>query len=86
MKRVIIGATVLVLGTFITMKIYVMGAGILTTIGSWRGNKLMYAIFGTDHNCLNMGFPFVVGIIMFLVGIIILIMECFNDDTNMKMT
>lgn len=78
MKKTIIGSVFMLSGVIISMSIILAAAVCLPSITSWCGSKLWYAIFGAKHygnevaQSLNLGFPFIIGILLSIIGLIIL--------------
>ncbi|MBA2176156.1 hypothetical protein H0266_14765 [Halobacillus locisalis] len=82
MKRIVIGGFLMLGGLLITLTIILSGAIYATQITAWSGkSKLWYAIFGDKQygnevvQSLFLGFPFVLGIIITIIGLMILGME-----------
>ncbi|WP_430787171.1 hypothetical protein VBD025_15740 [Virgibacillus flavescens] len=85
MKRIIIGGFIMLGGLSITLTIILSGSIYATQITSWSGkSKLWHAIFGAEQygdevvQSLFLGFPFVLGVILSLLGLIILGMEYYK--------
>jgi hypothetical protein len=83
MKKVIIGGILLFTGSLITLAIILAAALYVPSITAWSGSKLWYAIFGAKQygnevvQSLSLGFPFIVGVILFVIGLIVLVREYF---------
>jgi len=73
-------------GLIITMSIIISVASYLPNITAWSGSKLWYAIFGAKQyggevvQSLFLGAPFVIGIMLTVIGLIILAVEYFNKE------
>lgn len=78
MKRTIIGGFLMLGGLLITLSIILSGSIYATSITAWNGSKLWYAIFGAKQygdevvDSLFLGFPFIVGVLITIFGLIIL--------------
>jgi hypothetical protein len=87
-KRTIIGGLLLINGTLICLAILILAALHVPSITTWRGSKLWFAIFGTSEplgnneevNSLFLGFPFIVGTVLFALGLIVLVVEFLKKD------
>ena len=83
MKKVIIGGILLFTGSLISLAIILAAALYVPSITTWSGSKLWYAIFGAEQygnevvQSLSLGFPFIVGVILFVIGLIVLVREYF---------
>ncbi|OAB26807.1 hypothetical protein PMSD_24735 [Paenibacillus macquariensis subsp. defensor] len=87
MKKVIIGGIFMFTGSLISLAILLAAALYVPIITSWNGgSKLWFAIFGAKQygnevvQSLFLGFPFIVGVILFVLGLIVLVSEYFNKD------
>ena len=87
MKRTIIGGIILLTGTMISLAILIAAASYTPSITTWQGSKFWFAIFGTNDfgnevvvESLFLGLPFIMGIILFILGLIILGMEYFRKE------
>jgi hypothetical protein len=86
MKRTIIGGAFLLSGTLISLAIIIAAALYMPNITAWSGSKLWFAIFGSRDmgnevvQSLFLGFPFIVGLILFLLGFVILSVEYFKNE------
>ncbi|WP_042351401.1 hypothetical protein [Bacillus massiliigorillae] len=85
MKRIFIGVVIMLSGLLVTLSIIIVGAVYATHINAWSGkSKLWFAIFGEKQygdevvDSLFLGFPFVIGVIFFLLGFIILVYEYYK--------
>jgi len=85
MKRTIIGGFIMLGGLFTTLIIILSGTIFATHITAWSGkSKLWHAIFGAKQyedevvQSLFLGFPFVLGVIFTLLGLVILGIEYFK--------
>lgn len=78
MKKAIIGSVFMLSGVIISMSIIIAAAVYLPSITSWSGSKLWYVIFGAEHyrnevnQSLNLGYLFLIGILLAVAGLIIL--------------
>ena len=87
MKKTIIGGILVFTGAVISLCIIIAAALVFPSITAWPGtNKFWFIIFGAKQygndafHSLSLGFPFVVGILLFLTGLIILGIEYYNKD------
>ena len=86
MKKTVIGGIIMLSGVLTTLCIILSAAIYTPNITSWSGSKLWFAIFGAKKygneviQSLFLGTPFVIGIILAIIGLIILGKEYFNDD------
>ncbi|NUU74705.1 hypothetical protein [Paenibacillus xylanilyticus] len=86
MKRVIIGGLLLFTGSLISLSIILAAALYAPSITAWSGSKLWYTIFGAERygdevvQSLSLGFPFIMGVILFVIGLIVLVREYFIKD------
>ncbi|WP_406944268.1 hypothetical protein ACJA3J_12980 [Halobacillus sp. SY10] len=85
MKRIIIGGFIMLGGLLITLTIILSGAIYATQITSWSGkSKLWHAIFGDKQygdevvQSLFLGFPFILGVIITVLGLVILGIEYYK--------
>ncbi|MEH7336576.1 hypothetical protein V7161_28515 [Neobacillus drentensis] len=79
MNRILIGGFVMLGGLLVTLTIIVLGAIYATSITEWPGkSKLWFSIFGAKQygdevvESLFLGFPFMIGVLFTLVGLLIL--------------
>lgn len=72
MKRTVIGGFIMFGGLFITLTIIVVATLYIPNMSSWSGSQLWYAIFGES---LYLGFPFIIGVLLAILGLVILVME-----------
>jgi hypothetical protein len=79
MKRTIIGGFIMLGGLLVTLSIILAGSIYATTITAWSGkSKLWFAIFGEKQygnevvQSLFLGFPFVLGLLLTILGLIFL--------------
>ncbi|MHC0037962.1 hypothetical protein [Pseudoneobacillus sp. C159] len=86
MTRTIIGGMIFLGGLFVSLAIIISGAIYATGMTAWSGkSKLWYAIFGTKQygnevsQSLFMGFPFIVGILLAILGLAILVNEYYSS-------
>ena len=84
-KRTIIGSVLMITGAIITLSLIITATLYVPRITEWRGSKLWFVIFGAKDlgdtaQSLSVGVPFVVGLILFIIGLIILAIEYFNKD------
>ncbi|MEX3745434.1 hypothetical protein [Lysinibacillus xylanilyticus] len=86
MKRTVIGGFIMLGGLFTTLTIIVVAALYIPRMTSWSGSQLWYAIFGGKQfgnevvQSLYLGFPFVVGLLLSILGLVILVMEYFDKS------
>lgn len=84
MKRIIIGGCMLFSGLLVTLTIIVSASIYATDVFEWSGkSKLWFVIFGAEHygevvDSLFLGFPFVLGVLLALLGLIILGLEYYR--------
>jgi hypothetical protein len=85
-KKTLIGGIIMFTGALISLAILIAAVLYVPSITSWQGSQLWYAIFGAKQygnevvQSLFLGFPFIVGIILFVLGLIVLVVEYFNKD------
>ena len=71
-------------GIFVTVGIIIAGAIYAPHINAWSGSKLWFAIFGDRQpgdefvDSLFLGFPFVIGVILTLLGFVVLAYEYYK--------
>ena len=81
MKRTIIGGIIMFSGVLTTLSIIIAAAIYVPSIKSWSGSKLWFAIFGAKQygnevvQSLFLGVPFVIGLVLAVIGLIILVKE-----------
>ncbi|MEK3763366.1 hypothetical protein [Solibacillus sp. FSL K6-4121] len=81
MKRTVIGGFIMFGGLFITLTIIVVATLYIPNMRSWSGSQLWYAIFGDIQygnesvQSLFLGFPFVIGVLLAILGLVILVIE-----------
>ncbi len=87
MKRTLIGGVIMLSGILVTISIIISAAVYTPYITSWPGNsKFWFAIFGAKKygnkivQSLFLGWPFVIGIVLVVIGLLILIKEYFTPD------
>lgn len=86
MKKTVIGGILLLSGIITTIGIILAAAIYAPSITSWSGSKLWFAIFGAKRygneviQSLFLGAPFIIGIILAIIGLIILGIEYFNEE------
>ena len=86
MKRTVIGGFIMIGGLLTTLTIILVVATYIPTMTSWSGSQLWYAIFGGKQygndvvQSLFLGFPFVVGLLFSILGLVILVMEYFDKS------
>lgn len=86
MKKTFIGGILMFTGALISLAILITAALYVPQITAWRGSKLWYAIFGAEQlgnevtQGLSLGFPFVLGVILFMLGLVVLILEYFKKE------
>ncbi|MGE8206781.1 hypothetical protein ACQKP0_19915 [Heyndrickxia sp. NPDC080065] len=89
MKRTIIGGFILLGGLLVTLSIIIASAIYATSITEWSGkSKLWFVIFGEMQygdevvQSLFLGFPFVLGVLFTILGLIILSYEYYKTFKN----
>ena len=86
MKRTLIGGFIMFGGLFITLTIILAATIYIPNMSSWSGSQLWYAIFGGEQyedevvQSLFLGFPFVIGILLSILGLVLLVMEYFETS------
>ena len=86
MKRTVIGGFIMIGGLFTTLTIILVAMTYIPSMTSWSGSKLWYAIFGGRQygneavQSLFLGLPFVVGLLLTILGLVILVMEYFDKS------
>lgn len=86
MKKILIGGILMCNGALISLAVLIAAALYVPNITAWSGTKLWYAIFGAKQygnevvQSLSLGFPFVVGTILFILGLIVVVIEYFKID------
>jgi hypothetical protein len=89
MKRTVIGGFIMIGGLFTTLTIILMAMMYMPSMTSWTGSQLWYAIFGEKQyhgfgheavQSLFLGIPFVVGLLLTILGLVILAMEYFDKS------
>lgn len=85
MKRTVIGGILTLCGTITIASIIIAGAIYAPTLNGWSGkSRFWYAIFGSPtygnqiDSSMNLGFPFIIGIIGLILGILTLGYEYFR--------
>jgi len=86
-KKTIIGSVFMFSGILITLSLIITAALYVPKITEWRGSRLWFAIFGASDlgsttESLTLGVPFVIGLLLFGMGLLILLKEYF--DVNCK--
>lgn len=85
-KKTVIGGTLVLSGVLVTVGIIATAGIYATNLTSWSGSKLWFAIFGAKQygneaiQSLFLGTPFIIGIILAIVGLIIMGKEYFSED------
>ncbi|GAE37700.1 hypothetical protein [Halalkalibacter akibai] len=89
MKRIVIGGFIMFGGLLVTLTIILAGSIYATNITAWSGkSKLWHAIFGAKQygdevvQSLFLGFPFIVGVLLTILGLIILGKEYYKTFKN----
>lgn len=87
MKRTIIGSVFMITGVIITLSLIIVATQYVSQITMWRGMKLWFIIFGARDlgdatQSLSLGVPFAIGLILFIGGLLILIVEYFSEDNT----
>jgi len=86
MKKTAIGGILMLSGILTTIGIILAAAIYAPSITSWSGSKLWFAIFGARKygteviNSLFLGTPFIIGIILSIIGLTILGKEYFGKE------
>ncbi|WP_105620086.1 hypothetical protein [Vallitalea okinawensis] len=87
MKKTIIGSVIMLSGIIIDMTILIAASLYIPNITSWSGSsKLWFVIFGAKQygsevvQSLFLGFPFIIGIMLTIIGLIILVVEYFDKE------
>lgn len=87
MKKTIIGGILVLTGTLISLCIIMAAALVFPDITAWSGsNKFWFIIFGSRQygddvlHSLFLGFPFVVGVLLFIIGLIIIGIEYYKKE------
>jgi hypothetical protein len=82
MKRTVIGSVLMITGTIIDLSIIIAASHYLLGMKEWGGLDLWSAIFGSQDltMSLSLGVPFIIGLILFIIGLIILAQEYLNTD------
>jgi len=81
LKRTIIGGIIMISGVLTTLSLIISAAIYVPSITEWSGSKLWFAIFGAKKygnevvQSLFLGVPFVIGLILTVIGFIILLKE-----------
>lgn len=84
MKKTIIGGIIMLSGVLTTLSMIITAAIYVPNITTWSGSKLWYAIFGAKQygsevvQSLFLGVPFVLGLVLTVIGLIILVKEYFS--------
>lgn len=82
MKKTIIGSVLLLSGVISSICIIITAALFIPRITSWRGSKLWWAIFAGSGSSqsLDLGTPFIFGLILLALGLLILFIEYFKKE------
>lgn len=72
MNRIKIGGMLMFSGTLISFAILFTASLYLPIIENWRGRQIVQGLF--------IGSPFVLGILLLLLGFIVLVLDLFNED------
>jgi hypothetical protein len=84
MKKSIIGGLLMFNGTIICLTIIILASCYIPSINTWRGTKLWFVIFGASDlknaESLFLGVPFVIGVTLFFLGLLVLIIEYFGNN------
>lgn len=70
-------------GAIVTLSLIITAALYVPNINQWRGSKLWFEIFGAQDmgatvQSLSVGIPFIIGLILFAIGLNILTIEYFK--------
>ncbi|HOV79936.1 MAG TPA: hypothetical protein PK728_07475 [Bacillota bacterium] len=85
MKRTIIGGIIMLSGVSTTLSLIIAAAIYVPSITAWSGSKLWFAIFGAKQygnevvQSLFLGVPFVIGLVLTVIGLIILLKEYLSN-------
>lgn len=85
MKKIVIGSIIMLGGILTTLTIILAAAIYSSSVTQWTGqSKLWYAIFGfgVSGQSLHLGFPFFIGVLLTIVGLLILGREYINISKN----
>ncbi len=86
MKKIICGAVLAICGAMIDSAIIIAAAAYSATLTSWSGSKLWYSVFGGPvfageaNLSLNLGIPFVIGVVLFALGIALVLSEALKRN------
>lgn len=86
MKRVFIGGIVVFTGIITSLSMIIAAAIYAPHITAWSGSKLWFAIFGARQygnevvQSLFLGTPFVIGLVLAGIGLIILAKEYYTKQ------
>lgn len=86
MKRVFIGGIVVFTGIITSLSMIIAAAIYAPYITAWSGSKLWFAIFGARQygnevvQSLFLGTPFVIGLVLAAIGLIILAKEYYTKQ------
>lgn len=85
MKKAVIGSVIMITGAVIDLTLIFAASLYLPRMSEWRGLRLWFAIFGSRDlgdavESLSVGVPFIIGLILFVTGFIILAIEYFKPD------
>ncbi|MFA6940406.1 MAG: hypothetical protein WCQ54_05400 [Clostridiaceae bacterium] len=82
MKRIIIGLVIMITGVIIDLSLIITASFYVLGMTKWGGFTLWSAIFGSQDfvNRLSLREPFIIGLILFVIGLIILAKEYLNID------
>jgi hypothetical protein len=86
MKRVFIGGIVVFTGIITSLSMIIAAAIYAPHITAWSGSKLWFAIFGARQygnevvQSLFLGTPFVIGLVLAAIGLIILAKEYYTKQ------
>ncbi|MFC4356277.1 hypothetical protein ACFO0S_14545 [Chryseomicrobium palamuruense] len=82
MKTILLGGVLTLAGALLSGLILVSAAITSSGIGSWSGNKLMYAIFQEQplsFGSVVIGGMFLISVLMWFVGVVILFQEWYLE-------
>lgn len=81
MKKTVIGTVFMLSGLITVVSLIITAALYAPKLTEWRGPKLWFAIFGASdlNQGLFIGVPFVIGLMIFIIGAVMLLVEYFND-------
>ncbi len=83
MKQVIAGGFIALCGAIINAAIIIAAGAYSTTLNSWVGFKIWYAIFSRDiSQGMGLGVFFIISTILILAGILIMVKGAVGDASQ----